>query len=475
MRRTRFMSVLFLVLAASYFAMPQFRQAIETPLLMRRIKNGDFDSSRNSQAQQWKTDAEARHDAHLLAFVALSTDDLHEATRLADLAVAADPSYGWVYYHVFGRGNRRQLPETLALAKKVQAFDPDNAVGYLMEAEHVRESSAAFQKLLVPTKASYEERFAQAEWRELMQKAFAAPKYDSYSITRFDLERHVLHEKRLDTPIRVALNLATYPIPNLPNIREYANLRANYQAKNAADAGNSKEALAHYWAVARFGERMQLGSNLLIEQMIATAVQEIAYKPLQDLLRKTGDTQSAESIQYSSDFLQRRTDLFRGKDILSQSATYTWNAIFVSVFFGLTVVFAVLTVFAIVYVNVTRRWRSHTKGSIYGGITIAENYLPILLFIFSTGLYISYYPYARNFQHYMTAAGEMHDLDSVFYNTISLPVVMPRFLQLSVGNPFVPYVWYALGAIAIVVAAQFLVPERKPQEDQRSTAASSRS
>jgi hypothetical protein len=475
MRRTRFMSVLFLVLAASYFAMPQFRQAIETPWLMRRIENGDFDSLRISQAQQWKADAESHHDAHLLAFIALSTDDMREATRLADLAVAADPKYAWVYYHVFGRDNRRKLPETLALAKKIQAFDPDNAVGYLMEAEHVRESNGSFTKLLVPTKASYEERFAQTEWRELMQKAYAAKKYDSYSIARFDLERHVLHEKGLDNPIRVALSLATYPIPNLLNIREYANLRTNYQGKNAADAGNSKEALDHYWAVARFGERMQLGSNLIIEQVIATSVQEIAYKPLMDLLRKTGETQSADSIQYSSDFLQRRTDFFRGKDILSQSATYTWNAILVNVFLGLTMAFAALTVLSILYVNVKRMWRAHKKGSLYGGITIAENYFPILLFIFSTGLYISYYPYARNFQHYMTAAGEMHDLESVFYNTISLPVVMPRFLQLSVGNPFVPYVWYALGAIAIVVAAQFLVPERKPQEDQRTTAASSRS
>ncbi len=65
----------------------------------------------------------------------------------------------------------------------------------------------------------------------------------------------------------------------------------------------------------------------------------------------------------------------------------------------------------------------------------------------------------------------MHDLESVFYNTISLPILMPRFMQLSIGNPFVPYVWYALGAIAIVVAAQFLVPERKPSDAATKTAA----
>jgi hypothetical protein len=325
----------------------------------------------------------------------------------------------------------------------------------------------------LPTKPDYESRFNQVEWRQAMEKAFGASKYNSYSISRFDLERHVLREKHLDNPIRVALSIANYPIPHLLNIREYANLRTNYQGKNAADAGNSKEAIEHYWAVARFGERMQLGSSTLIEQLIATAVQNIAYKPLMDALRKNGETQAADSIQYSSDFLQRRTDFYRGKDILSQSATYTWNAILVNAFLGLTIVFALLTLFSILYVNGKRWWRAHKKGSLYGGITIAENYLPILLFIFSTGLYISYYPYARNFQHYMTATGDMHDLESVFYNTISLPIFMPRFMQLSVGNPFVPYVWYALGAIAIVVAAQFILPEKKSTADSQTRTASS--
>lgn len=464
------MSVLFLVLSASYFAMPQFRQAIETPLLVRQIESGNFNSARVSQLGGWKADAESRHDPRMLAFVALYTDDVHEATRLADLAVAADPQYGWIYYHLFGRGNRHKLPEAATLAKKVQAFDPDNAVGYLIEAEHIRETNDAFKKPLTAQKADMEQRYNQVEWRQAMEKAFAARKYDSYSIARFDLERHILHEKGLDSPIRFVLNLASYPIPNLLNIREYANLRANYQGKNAADAGNTKEALDHYWAVARFGERMQLGSTLLIEQLIATAVQEIAYKPLIDLLRKNGDIQQADSLQYSSDFILRRAEFFRGKDILAQSATYTWNAILVNVFLGLTIVFAILTACSICYVNVKRWWRAHKKGSIYGGITIAENYFPILLFIFSTGLYISYYPYARNFQHYMTATGDMHDLESVFYNTISLPAAMPRFMQLSVGNPFVPYVWYALGAIAIVVAAQFLVPERKLTEQSKMDA-----
>lgn len=465
MRRTRFMSVLFLVLSASYLAMPQFRQALELPLAMSKLSSDQFEPPLAKYLPAWKADAESRHDARMLAFVALYTSDLKEAARLADLAGAADPKLGWVYYALFGRDQVSKTSEGLALAKKFQAFDPDNAVGYLAEAEHIRQNNDAFKTMLSNVKPSFEQRLAQSEWRSAMEKAFQAKKYNTYAIARFDLERHVLHDNGLGSPIRVVVMVASYPIPNLLNIREYANLCTMYLGKAAEEAGKNNEALAHYWTVAHFGERMQLGANSLIEQLIATAVQNTAYKPLIALLRQTGDTQAADSVQYSLDFLQRRTDYYSGKDILSQSATYTWNAILVSVFLGLTVAFAALTLLSILYVNLKRWWRAHKKGVMYGGITIAENYLPILTFIFSTGLYVSYYPYARNFQHYMTATGDMRDLESVFYNTISLPDVMPRFMQLSVGNPFVPYVWYALGAIAIVVAAQFILPERKTVAD----------
>ena len=472
MRRTRFMSVLFLVLSAAYFAMPQFRQVFELPWLVRTVNAGRIpEIAHVPHMDQWKSDAESRHDARVLSFIALYTPDMTEATRLADMAIAADPKYGWIYYHLFARKDMPKTAAGLAFAKKVQAFDPDNAVGSLMEAEHVWGSSEVFKKLLQPTKPDYEQSFVQTDWRLAMEKAYAAKKYDSYVIARFDLDRHILHEHNLDRPIRVLLMVATYPFPNLLNLRDYDNLRVNYQGKTAEAAGKSKEALDHYWAVARFGEHMQLGSGNLLEQVVARSVQNAAYKPLIEALRKNGDIQAADSVQYSSDSLQRHFDAIDGKDILVESSTYTWSTILVSVFLGLTVIFAVLTVLSILYVNLKRWWRAHKTGAIYGGITIAENYLPILLFIFCTGLYISYYPYAHNFQHYMTAVGQMHDTDAMFSNTITLPIFMPGYMQLGVGNPFVPYIWYALGGIALVVAAQFILPERKPEEQLNATAA----
>jgi hypothetical protein len=294
-----------------------------------------------------------------------------------------------------------------------------------------------------------------------MDKAFNAPRYDSFNIRRFDLERTVLHSRGYDTPARMLMYVASYPIPNLLNIRQYADLRINHLGKNAEKAGKTKDALDQYWTVAHFGERMSIASTSIIEELIASAVRNMAYKPLSALLHSSGDPQAAASVDNSVAMLDAHLRQMRGQDILSLSSAYVWNGLMVNVFLALVAVFAALTVVSFLYVNLKRWWRAHKKGAIYGGITIAENYFPVLLFIFCCGLYITYYPYARNFSYYMTARGEMHNLEGMFYNTVSLPVVLPRFMTMSVGNPFVPYVWYALGAIAIVVAAQFILPERK--------------
>ena len=42
--------------------------------------------------------------------------------------------------------------------------------------------------------------------------------------------------------------------------------------------------------------------------------------------------------------------------------------------------------------------------------------MPVLLFLACAGVYLSYYPYALNFHHYMTASGEIHDFKPLFYN-----------------------------------------------------------
>lgn len=470
MRRTRFMSVLFLILSASFFAMPQFRQAFTLPIAMTAY---DWNSPAPPLmtaiparvTRQWLQDAEAKHDARMLAFLAIHADGIAEATRLAAMASSYDPQYTWTYYEIFNLHRTNAPDQALEWIRKVQRFEPANALGYLAEAEFLRERNPVLKAVTNPTKPDYAERLQQKDWAEAMEKAFNAPKFDNYNIRRFDLERKVLHATGYDTPVRMMFYVAGYPISNLLNIRQYANLRILYQAAEAEKAGKTKEALDHYYTVAHFGERMQLGSTSLIEQLIATAVRYIAYRPLAALLRKTGDLEAATTIEQALALLDRQNDQFRGKDVLALNSSFVWNALVVNVFLGLVAVFSVLTVASILYVNLKRWRRAQKKGATYQGITIAENYFPVLLFIFCAALYIAYYPYARNFSYYMTAQGDMHNLESLFYSTISLPLVLPRFMTLSVGNPFVPYVYWAGGGIVAALIVFLLFGRTQPQTE----------
>jgi hypothetical protein len=471
MRKTRFMSVLFLVLSAAFFFVPAFRQAFSLPLLMWAFESGgrakQLVEGSVSDMQQLARDAEAQRNARTLAFAALRVPDAKEKSRLADLAVSIDPKLGWIYFSMISDTGNRKSQETLAWAKKLQQFEPENALGYLQEAEYFRENNALLSASSAPGLPNWDEWLKQTEWRAAMEKAFAAPRYDGYNVRRFDLERTVMRERGVATPGRLLYSVSSYPIPNLLNIRQYAVMMVNKLGKDAENAGKTKEALAHYWTVAHFGERMQLGANSLIEQLIATAIQKIAYVPLESLLRSSGQPEMAATVNYASAEVLRRAEVLRGKDVLAISSNYVWSALMVSFFLVLVIVFSVLTVLSVLYVNLKRWIRARKHGKTYDTVTIAENYLPVLLFAFCVGLYISYYPYARNFQHYLNATGEMHNLESVFQHTIAIPSLIPG-LQIPLGNPFVPYVWYALIGFVLALGVTLLDRRKEKPETEKA-------
>lgn len=77
MRKTRFMSVLFLVLSAAFFFVPQFRQAFSLPILMMAFESGrgsKYALFPNSQLQQWAREAEAQRDACALGLTEETKD-----------------------------------------------------------------------------------------------------------------------------------------------------------------------------------------------------------------------------------------------------------------------------------------------------------------------------------------------------------------------------------------------------------------
>jgi len=459
MRKTRFMSLLFLVWSIAFFMVPDFRQAIQSSFLGLSL-TGSYDwLVREGTISPTTLDeavkvAEAHHDAQTLAFAAMHPPHgAQEGIRLAAEAVATDPHFTWIYPKALSNldSSDRKDPKIRALANQLETWDADNAVPYLLEGEQIK--AGIGDKF--PSVQELDGLAKETEWRGAMQKAFAAPHYDSYALREFDLERQWLGEHYLAKPSTMLLMVASYPIPNLVSIRAYSNLLVKKLGKEAEAAGHLPEATNYYWTAAHMGERMQLYGPTLIERLIGISLEKDAYERLIPVLRMNGQADEAATLQYSLQQMTQNLEELKGNDPLSQSANYIWAALIIALLAGLVGLFGLLTFISVCYVNAKQWIRPDKKGRIYELFTVAENYLTILLFLSCLGLYITYFPYAQNFHHYMTTSGDIHNLEPFIYNVLPSPG-LTLGTPAPIHNPFTPYAWYAL--IGLLFAVLIRIP-----------------
>jgi len=461
MRKTRFMTLLFLVWSVAFFFVPEFRQGLYESVLgwsttdayKWLMRAGRLPEKTLEEAAR---KAEQQRDARTLAFVAQHPPGSgEEGFRLAKEAVAIDPQYTWIYPKVIFNVDfvaPRFAEERMQMISRLEAWDPDNAFGYCLEASALQAQWMRQGKGVSPL--NLDDWAKQTEWRQAMEKAYAAPRYDSYMQRRYDLDRSWLREHGLNKPPTLLLIVASYPIPNLLGIRTYGMLLLKKLGKEAEDAGHLPQAMGYYWTVAHMGERMQLYGNSLIEELIGGALQIEAYQRLIPALRKAGKTDEAATLEYALHQVQQNVNREWGKDPLAQSASYNWGVLMVALSSGLVVAFTLLTATTLIYVNAKRWVRPEIKGKIYQLLTVGENYMPVLLMLACLAFYLSYYPYAANFHHYTTATGDIRNLEPLFYNAIPSFDGPPGQIALPIGNPFRPYAWYAVvGLILAVLAA----------------------
>lgn len=454
MRKTRFMSLLFLVWSIAFFFVPDFRQALQGPLMQLSLAHSSDWLERASKiphptlAEAVRT-GEERRDARSLAFAAMhSPSGGQECMRLAAEAVTIDPGLTWIYSKIFanlGPDDRRN-PNFTPMLKLLEAWDPDNAFPYLLEGgQMVDDRHGNF-----PPSSRLDDLAKETEWRSVMEKAFAAARYDSYKQREFDLDRTWLREHNLAKPETLLFMVAAYPIPSFINIRMYTDLLIRKLGKDAETAGHTPEALRAYWAAAHLGERMQLDGSSLIERLMGLAVEKDAHDQLIPLLRRTGQADQAASLEYTLQQSRESLDALRGKDPLARSVNYNWTALIMGIYVAWVAGLSLLTALCMGYVNVKRWVRREETGRLYNFVTVAENYLPVLLFFACLGLYLTYYPYAQNFHQYVSAVGATHDLEPLFHNTLPSIGLIPANATLPIGNPLMPYAWYAIAGIAII-------------------------
>lgn len=198
----------------------------------------------------------------------------------------------------------------------------------------------------------------------------------------------------------------------------------------------------------------------------AAAVQFDAYDRLVPLLGQMNRADEAATTDYARVQMRQQLATLMGRDPLAQTSNYNWAALMVNLFAGLIIIFGSFTLLTMGYINAKRWVRPEKKGRIFQLLTVAENHVPILFFLACLGLYISYYPFAQNLHYYLTATGNIRDLEPLWYNVYPTFGMRPGHQVLNFEDPFRPYGFYAVAGLIIVAIYDVLVlaKQRGPKQ-----------
>jgi hypothetical protein len=388
-RRSRVFTAVVLAVAALLLALPAGREAIRTVRASwHQYQQSDSDAR---TLEQLADRAEKEKDASTLAFVALSTRDPKLAKALTERAVALDPQLVWVY------GSRNHQPdydppqeEWLA---RLQAADPDNAVPYLLEAYALDPSSI---------RTDFEAVEGDSKWMALMERAYGAPRYDSYFQRHYRLTRAVWNrEKNLSLAI-VLSGLWSHTIPSLLNLRMFADVKI-HEAQKARAAGDLKRAKSLLDEVDSFGIRMAAGSDTDIEKLIAWVLSRSANKEMAVLYSSSGKTEDERRVTARLDQIEERFKEMRLTHNPARGAraqTFRRKAILVQGFGTLAAVAGFAALAAILLLELFARKIRSARPIWRRAASLVADYAPAVVLVACSAFLVSFLPFQRAIAEY---------------------------------------------------------------------------
>jgi hypothetical protein len=395
-----------LILSLALFGLFGFRQALAT-LYVPFKKNPCSDRLLSARSLgRIERQALSQGDSRALAFVALHHPDINKAAGAAEKAIALDPRLTWISAR-FAQVHPTEF-DPAPWITRLKGWDPDNAFPYLLEADQAfrpRSFGGAWERrgaVLVPPHAIAVE----SDFRLPMEKAFAAPRYDTYGAQRFELDHAVLQQLGWDRPGLLLLAVQSQPIPNLQAIRTYAGYLVADLGETAEKAGRADEAFAEYQAAAQFGARMQQGTSL-IERLIAMAIRQQAYEHLAPLLRQQGRVAEAALLDASladvrDTFTAKVAERNWGELAAERAAALVLSS-------GALVVVLGLVTLAWLAAVVVLRWRDDSSSLLNNCASVA-GFAPPALLLAGLWFYSAYYPFVRHINQFESAEQLTRDL-----------------------------------------------------------------
>jgi len=461
------LAVVCVAISAALLLVPDLREALS--VTYSSWTSEFIPRDENAMWQKIAREAESKGDAPAMAFAAMRLPSpegqrFDEAVRLAEGAVAKDPSLTWTYYFLaLRRGDSRfhgsPHPE---LTERLQEWDSKNAVPYLAQADAIAGAHGGdlqWRMWNVSSDPPMQEDVARLRgrdprWLELMGRAFAEPTYDAYFDRRLNLELQVMQRLGVMDPQR-AVNAYIFGnrLPNLVRWREYAALRVA-EGEDAERAGQWENAANEYWAVAQFGQRVCLSgkSDAESELVVARRLQQSAFKHLQPVLLKLGRVQEAQAVAYAAQLQQAENDQTRARSTLKWQRFFTFSlASGLLVHFCAFVVAASVVLTGVLLITFSLR---RAPRFVRFGLT----YTPLLLVLGCASLLCTYHPYAEYYRLYL-ANPSAQDHESIF--NVLMVTGGPQYLTYwdFVARSDI-YFWWAviatLGALGIWLVSRAL-------------------
>jgi hypothetical protein len=458
-KRSRVFTTAVLGAAALLLALPEGREAIRTVRASwQEYPHSDSDARK---LEELAARAEKEKDASTLAFVALSTGDPKRAEALTEQSVALNPQLVWIYGSKNHSWPNFDSPRAEWLAQ-LQAADPDNAVAYLLAADALDPSrTRPFYRRGIPKDAEFEVAESDSKWMALMERAYGAPRYDSYYQRHYKLTRTVWNREKNLSPAIVFSGLRSHTIPSLGNLELFADIKI-HEAQKARAAGDVKRAESLLSEVDAFGIRMADGGGAKIEKLVAWRLSYRADKNLAGLYTSWGKTEEERRVtlrieEIDASFRALRPDsadraraqTFRREGMLLQG-------------FGTLSLFAALAALAGVLMLELWPHKIRDKKTIWRrGACLAADYAPAVLLVACGAFLVSFLPFQRAFEEYRAANYSLLNEEGLIDPMWGL-LEIPRYLA---GVNFAVSVWtivtIALSTLLLFVLARGLYRMRR--------------
>jgi hypothetical protein len=348
--------------------------------------------------------AEEKKDASTLAFVALSTTDPKRAAVLVEHAVALDPGLIWVY----GARNHRPNydPPREEWLARLQAADPDNAVPYLLDAYAL--AGPRVEKLYERSTlkdADFEVLESDSKWLSLMARAFDAPRYDSYFQRHYQLTRTVWNREKNLSPAIVLSGLWSHAIPDLLNLRFFAQVKV-HEAQKARAAGDLKRAESLLGEVDLFGMRMADGSETKIEKLIGLSLSRSADKELAVLYSSSSKTEAERNVTLRIEQIEKSFQELRpGHNSADHARAQAFHreAMLVQGFGTLSAIAGVVALAGILLLELWPNRIRSAKAIWRRALCWMADYAPTTLLVTSGAFLMSFLPFQRAFAEYRSS------------------------------------------------------------------------